>query len=509
MKTQNIILLKCKCGWSDFVPRDTPETEFICPLCGAVVAVPGRTPPEDVEPPKKSRRGILLAAGAAGAAAAVVALVLLLFAGGGEEEKKVRIAPRPRKTAPPPPRAAETPEPEKQFEGVRMIVEEPSAPSPAAPPPEPPPAPAPSRPRAFPAGEALGLKKEIDRNVALANMAGIRFEIFRQREAAADLKRMREKMAEGERLIDGDLRRLLEEGDRHVIAPHMRPGDRLVSFAGRDLTKMSPKEAADFLEGWLKDKFRAGVMEPCVIRRGGAEEKFVVFFPERDKELLALAGIEEAPAPLPVTDGNIDLPEALVREIAGRWAALPDGYLRAIPDLERRRMEALLKQRRVSVEDLDFLDRRISREALPAFERENARFRDRAAELEPLMREPPAIDMVHFKNGGKMEGAVVGEEGGRVKIKSPLGTVTRDKNEILRTERIVTGEEFPGLLDAAGVKTGELAMLVGWCKGRKLHLQKEYLCNLILTLDPLNAQARRELSLPAAPGTGAAAEEKK
>lgn len=226
---------------------------------------------------------------------------------------------------------------------------------------------------------------------------------------------------------------------------------------------------------------------------------FVIFFPERRRELLVLAGLESEEVPVSGMSEIVDLSQDLVREIQKRLAALPGEYLQAVPALGRSRMQELLGKRRVFVEDVAFLKKRVLNEWISCFEQESAQLNARLKDLEPKAKELPGIDMVYFKSGGKMEGVIVEEEGDSVKIKSQFGFVKRAKADILRTERIVLGPEFPDRLKAAEGKTEALVALIDWCKEKKLPVQKDYVCCLVLTRNPLNVRVRQELSLGESP----------
>ena len=104
-------------------------------------------------------------------------------------------------------------------------------------------------------------------------------------------------------------------------------------------------------------------------------------------------------------------------------------------------------------------------------------------------------DILHLKNGGKIEGEILSETAEAVRIKTTIGTVDIARTQIDRVERKrLPAEEYGRELKAlpAADVLGHFALGM-WCKEHRLSEQAEERFRHVLKLSPDHAGARREL----------------
>ena len=500
------IALKCACGWNFFVPGSTQGAETPCPSCGDAVAIPGRKPGQgEAKPPglraaerQARQRLVALLAGLVVAIVVVVAVLLTGSGGGGQDAVDDR------------PSDPRSPLVDRRPTSVgRPVAPDRRPVLPDAAPPS-----SPSDPRA-PAGPSADvqiaeLRAQIRHQVWMQNVAGITAEVLRLRNHTQLYENMLLRMRDEETKIEQKVTRLAELGDRFAVESHLQAGDRIIGFSSRDLTTMRPGDAAALMAQWLST-FRANQpVEQVIALRGTQRIDLYMQFPEETKELLALSreaalagpGSEpfsadpaSIPAPPPGAD-TAPVPADILQGIEARFAALPAGYRQALALPERDRLERLLKSKQGTGDDHSFLRVRVLEEVLPAFEREAANFRAKAAELEAKVKEPTAVDVVHLKDGRKLEGQIVEETETQIRLKFKLGSVPVKREEI---DRIVKGAgagvEFPDRYKAAAGKLPELVKLLEWCMQKNLRTEREFVATLILTMDPVHEGARKALNL--------------
>jgi hypothetical protein len=211
-------------------------------------------------------------------------------------------------------------------------------------------------------------------------------------------------------------------------------------------------------------------------------------------------------ATTPVTEMG-SVPAELVLDIEGRFAALPAGYRSLLIEKDRARFEELMKTRKGTSDDLEWLKSRILGEAIPGFQRDAEMIRAKVLELERKVTEYVATDVLTLKDGRKLEGQIVQDTPETVKVRFRFGAVTIQKEDILKIEKGKGAAlEFPAKYAEASTGTSsekleKLSALLPWCIEKNLSLQKEYVAFVILSLDPSYEKARTVsgLARPAPP----------
>jgi len=104
-------------------------------------------------------------------------------------------------------------------------------------------------------------------------------------------------------------------------------------------------------------------------------------------------------------------------------------------------------------------------------------------------------DILHLKDGRKIEGKIVEEEGGNYVVKLKGGTMKIAKKDVSRVEaRKLPEEEFQGKL--AALKTDDIPGLMGlatWCKEQGLKKEEREVLGRIVRLEPKNEEANLAL----------------
>lgn len=497
------ISITCGCGWNFFISEATLGWQIACPSCGTMVPIPGRKPgqaPEshaEIARARDQKKKAVILSGAAVAVLAIVGTVFLLM--GGEAPKPGREARKAgdRGSSPSSPAGAAP---------VKVNIVETKAPPPK------PPLPADGQPA--PAAVTISsLRQEADRLVTFMNMTGIVAELLRLQGRAEAFERLKNRQSDYESRLKNAVERLFDRGEKYPVPAHISPGDRMIFFAEKDLVKLGQKEAVEHVDRWLR-AFMPGCMTQCDVVRGPDTLHITLFFPEQNSEILSImkeaaivpgeppvpgasvsAAAPPPPAPLPEV---VPLPEDLAQSIRQKFSALPAGYRQFIPVDDRERMDRLLKTTtKVFKDDVEFLRGRILGEVLATFEAEHLQFQEKARELEDKTRDLGGTDVVHFKDGRKIEGKVEEETEEFVKIKSRFGSVKVPRGDIQKIDRGKgAASEFPERFKKAQGKADELTLLMAWCKEKNLPVHKEFVCNLILALDPLNDRARAEINVP-------------
>lgn len=479
--------LTCRCGWHFFISDTTQSWEVACPSCGDGVPVPGRQKREggavsagQIAREKASQKKTLamLAMGLV----LIVAVVGFLLLSGSGEEPPTSDPVRTYVGAKPPP-GPQTP--------LKVDVVQNPTPVKPLPPSE--------QPGGLLVEEGPPPKQEIDRLVSQLNMAGIVSEILRHRGSVEEYEKVQKQMVEYERRIDYNLERLADRGERHAVPAHMRPGDRLAWFADRDLSASKTSEAAGHLEGWLR-LFHAGAMGKATLLRGGETVEVIMFFQEKTKELVLLAGvvgIVPGETSAPSGEAMVKIPEEVARPLHEKLAAL-QGYRPYMTPGDRERLDGVLRAGKGLSEDIDFLRARILGEVLPVFEQDMAAIRARLAELEPKAMEVLVADVVFCKDGRRLEGRVEKQTEESIQLRGRLGSLRLTfADDILRIEKGKgSGVEFPERYKAAKGKLDPLHALLAWCKEKNLPPQREFVAHEILSLAPATDKIRAELKLP-------------
>jgi hypothetical protein len=497
------ISLKCVCGWNFFIPGTAQGHEAPCPNCGDAVVIPGRKAtaggpkaPGVIAAEKQAKQKMVVLLVSAAAAILLVSVILLMMGGGpapdpaggdhGGSSVAANAGPKTTKTTTPPYRPPTTPESTPDTGDPKVPV-------------------GPNR-----ESKINDLRQEIRVNVWRLNLAGISSESLRLRGHVEANGLLQERMKGWENKISENVAKLLELGDRFGVDPHIQPGDRLVGFAQKSFPSLpSSKIDLELLSPWLRS-FRAGQpLEQAIILRGADRIELFLQFPEATEDLQGISKLPELTGAGQYVDGPVvapgtgPLPKALLSDIEARLKALPPGYHHLLPLSEAQKLDQIFKTQSGTSDDHAFLQTRFLPELLPAFEREAALVRAKAAELEVKIKETTSVDVVHFKDGRKVSGQVLENTPTHVKLKARLGSMTIPQADIAKIEQGKgAGLEFPAKLSACPRTAPELAKLMGWCQQNTLRLEAEYVAVLLLQLDPLHEGARKAAGLPPRPASG-------
>ncbi len=497
------ISLKCGCGWNFFVPGSTQGHEAACPNCGNAVGIPGRKAtgggakaPGVIAAEMQARQKQVLLLISIAAAVVLVAVVLLMMGG--------------RST---PPEPAPSPEPVSKFKVTPKLPTTPgtSSPRPDA---EVPDYKKPETEKG-PNTEALaeGHRQSISALVARLNMAGVALESLRLRGHAEAVSALQENMKAWQATIDEKIAKLLELGVPYPVPLHVQPGDRLIAFGQKDFASISASKIdQELLSPWLRT-FKAELpLEQAVFLRGTQRIELYLSFKQATEDLQQLSRLPDSIGPGRYPEAaafegtpGAPLPETLLKEVETRFQAIPAGYRQLLPFAEVQRLDQILKHKMGSPEDLGFLQGRILSEALPGFEREVAIIKAKIAELQQKAKEPIAVDVVFMKDGRRLEGRVVQQPAGGIRLQMKLGNLPLKEEDILRIELGKgAGAEFPNELKKTPSTPAGLSGLLGWCQGKNLKVEAEYVAALLVSMDPLHEAARKLAGLPARPATKAA-----
>jgi hypothetical protein len=489
------IAMECKCGWKFFIAGSTQGWEQPCPNCGLAVRIPGRkvgdktfaTAGALAAEKEKGWKMARLAIGL-GLVLVVGVLLLIVFMSGGSP------APQDYSSGP--------------ITDVQRSTGSALRRDSNMPPPPPPPPPTDAdlpKPPSAPKVDTAALRQNVRQTTWMINIAGVVAETLRLRGMAEDRDRMTARAADWDNKLRATVARVEEAGERAQVEDYIRPGDTIVGFAQKDFGTLTAATAADLMAQWL-NTFRPNSMEQVILSRGNQRVVVYVDIPEVSKELLELArtptgdlgkGVSApaapggTPAPPSTSVFAGTLPDDVLKSIESGFANLPPGYRQLLPALDRNRMDPLLQSKKGTEDDLAFLRNRILGQALPAYEKEVVLVKSKVSELEAKLKSTTAVDVIHFKDGRKVEGQILEDTEAHVKIKARLGTITVPKADVLRVERGKgAGLEFPDKLKAAGGKLEGLVSLLGWCKEKNLKLEGDYVAYQILAMDPANEAAR-------------------
>lgn len=125
---------------------------------------------------------------------------------------------------------------------------------------------------------------------------------------------------------------------------------------------------------------------------------------------------------------------------------------------------------------------------------ELATIASRVQELEDRLPSAGGTDVLHLKDGRRLEGRIESETSEQVRLRLSLGSANFPTDQIARVERNRgAAAEFVAKYQAARARVSDLVPLLAWCSQRSLALQKELTAWAILRLDPESALARAEL----------------
>jgi hypothetical protein len=492
------IALNCSCSWNFFIPGTTTGYETFCPSCGQAVRIPGRKPGRDVPrsagevAAEKQLRQWLTRVAVLSVAAGflIVATLFGYWIAQKPPTGDVSVSVSPRDTLP----------------GVV-----PGQPARSRPPIQPLPEPPPSL--RLPAmdynnGPQIDeLKRAVYSNVWLTNMTCLISECMRFRNLTNEWGQLQADMGVYDGKIKHNLKELAKVGEKVALENYLTPGDQILGFAQRDFTTMKPGEASAFIQEWVT-KWRAGPsLEQLNFVRNDRKMTIYLEFPEETKELLSLVrhpalGLAGDPGSGPITE-LVAVPADLIKDIDARFDALPAGYRSFLVAKDRTRFEDMMRTRKGTSDDLEWLKSRILGEAIPSFQRDADIIRSKALAIEPKLKENVASDVIYRKNGTKIEGQIIQQTDTVVKIKCQFGTVSIPAEDIQRVEKGKGAAlDFPAkYADASRAATPaerveKLAPLLAWCIEKSLKLHKEYVAFVILSLDPSHDAARKAAGMP-------------
>jgi hypothetical protein len=474
------IALNCSCSWNFFIPGSTTGFEVVCPSCGQAVRIPGRTPGKDlprsagaVAAENERRQQILRFAVGAAAAAVLVGVGLFVFS--------------PSVRAPRDPGTDEAP----------LIAQPNVPPKPHVPdvtPPPPPPRPLPAV--TFNPLQIQELRHDVYANVWLSNMSVLLSECMRYRNMTNEWGQFQADSARYDGKVKSGLGELAKVGEKLALETYLQQGDQIVGFAEKDFSILKPGDVATSLATWIQN-WRAGpTLTQVNLIRGDQKMTIYVEFPEETKELLTLV---RHPALGELNTYGADIvgvPPELLKDIKSRFDELPPGYRNFLSPADGKRLDELLRTRRGSSNEVEWLRSKLLAESLPSFQREADAIRSKILELEPKLKENTASDVVIFKEGRRIEGQIVQETETFVKLRSRFGAITIQREEIARIEKGKgAGTEFPAKYADAKGNLDKLDPLLAWCTEKGLKLEKDYVAYSILTLDASNEKARSAVGL--------------
>jgi hypothetical protein len=299
-------------------------------------------------------------------------------------------------------------------------------------------------------------------------------------------------------------------GEKVALENYLTPGDQILGFAQRDFTTMKPGEAAAFIQEWVM-KWRAGpTLEQLNFVRNDKKMTIYIEFPEETKELLSLVrhpalGLVGNPGSALITE-LVAVPADLIKDINARFDALPAGYRSFLVAKDRTQFEEMMRTRKGTSDDIEWLKSRILGEAIPSFQQDADKIRSKILELEPKLKENIASDVIYRKNGTKFEGQILQQTDTFVKIKGQFGAVSIPAEDIQKIEKGKgSALDFPAKYAEASKaatpaeRVEKLAPLLAWCIEKSLRTQKEYVAFVILSLDASHEGARKAAGVPRPP----------
>ncbi len=489
--------VRCECGCEFVVPAGRRAT-VNCPECGAYVL----TDPDDAPPPKpflppEAAAVVILPhpgqakpwwplwlMAAGGLATAGLLVWMCWYFVGRHDRGPVPAPPAPPAVAPPPPAepvAAAEPVPEKPAPPPAE-----AAPPPVASPPPPPPDPV----------ETLA---RINRLVSRNNMAGVVSVILLHTGMKKEYDDLKAVLIAGDRDIDNLAVILVGRAQSLSVLPHYRFGDEIRGFGPFEFDPRNPLRFAGELKEWLKT-FQPGSMALAFVRRGVQDVTVPMYFMERSEEIIALASRAVVPlggAPDPAQPPPVvAIPHDLLSEARKRLAALHPHYRKAIPPEDEARSQQLLSSGRGTVDDMEYLQRRLIGDFCRRAEEDRAGIEARRAELEARLQDAAAVDTLHLKDGRRLQGRVEDETEDALRLRSRFGSVRFSKTDVARIERgDAAAAEFRQRYEAARGKADALLPLLAWCREKKLEAPRELVATAILAIDPGHEAAGRELGM--------------
>ncbi|HEX7897917.1 MAG TPA: hypothetical protein VF950_09170, partial [Planctomycetota bacterium] len=343
----------------------------------------------------------------------------------------------------------------------------------------------------------------INRQVQQCNMAGIIGAVLLHSGKLDDCLRLDERVRSFSQDIQMLDRRRVQIGRSPGPVPdHVEKGDRLVAID--DVLQLDPGAPRAFAEGlktWLRT-FKAGRKIALHVMRGGQRVTIQADFPEKTKDLNALAhlvdvilgeanGVDIVAPPSEL--GPKALPADLVADIDRKLSTLHPYHRERVLSANQDRPRKLLQAGSGTPEDVEFLRQRVLADLVPAAAAEIEDFRTRSAELEPraLQGGASAPDVIVFKDGRRLEGTLEPLPDGKARLRKGPISMTVSPDDVLRIEKGKgTVNEFVPRWTAAKGKRPELEGLLRWAAEKNLKEARQLTAFAILILDPGHEAAR-------------------
>jgi hypothetical protein len=276
-----------------------------------------------------------------------------------------------------------------------------------------------------------------------------------------------------------------------AVKDYFQSGDVLLTFGAQSLDAAAPLPFTEGLREWIRSA-QPGAMAITTVLRGGQVLTLTMWFPEFPQALRQRVLPETRPAPA----RSAVLPVSLLAEVRYRTEALHPFYRQAMPAADLQRAQDLLRVKSGSAGDDDFLRNRILAYCARC-EAERIGFESRTAVLESAMATASPQDTVVYRDGRRVQGQIEEQNDTSVRIKGRFGAVTSPLTEVLKIERgDESGAEFRRRYDAARGNPVALALLLTWCRDRKLAAATELTATALLAADPGNDAAWNALGVP-------------
>ncbi len=487
--------LTCKCGWVYFVSADSGGKNVKCPSCGAVKLVTssgmgGRVP----SVAQSAGRPLVLLVVGAVVAIVVVGLALKLpfgessteppekkitrDKGDGSKNKKEPGTTTQKKETP----TKEDPEEKKKTEPKPDPVKKPT-------------------------DDRVDYHRIITLSIYKLNTAGIVSEILRFRGEKEKSRELQDAMQTYLQEMDIAAEQVANRGERYFMPDYLHPGDRLVRFEGATIGDEYAEQSVKKLSHFLEKRLRANTFADCTVLRGEERKSFTIFWKFRPKEVLDLityARLNAADDKPPPPREKSSLPSDLLDEVRRILAETHPYYQFHLSGDDRERVDQLLEEKMGYPEEETFLRKVVLKEFAAAVEAETLSLEELAAELRGPSLEVTKSDIVHMKDGQKVEGRIIEETADTIRLEFKRGTIRGefeyDKKDIAKIEHGQgTGAQFPDRLKKAGTDRNKLEELLGWCRTNRLTVQANYTAYLILIGNPDSVKARRHLGFKKEP----------
>ncbi len=348
-------------------------------------------------------------------------------------------------------------------------------------------------------------KRELELAVWRQNVVGLLSHLLKQR-GEARAKELADRIADGDVEID-----FLASKAGCPVPDHFRSADVVKKFAGSSevdkavssaLRKLAPGDAWEFevLRGIDRVVIAASFREvPPELK--SVVERYVALGEGAATSKVPNPPVEPTTEPtLPPTPKPEPLPTDVVKAVRERIVPMSGYYQSFLTPAEHERLKTLLRDGRGMPEDLEFLEQRVLGEVWRAVTDEIAFIRSQIVEFEGRAKAAGSAgsDVVVKKDGSKLDGRVISEDDEGVKLEvtrgSVKGIVVVPRAEVKEIQRGAgAGALFQAKLAEAKGKPEALAELSKWCRTNGLTVHGDWVCWMVLDLDPASELARLAL----------------